>query len=101
MAAAASFMVFCLVLPLKGDGAFTIYTGFDVAEPTPPRTVAWYSRSTVPVVVKLCADRIQIFGSLVMTLARFIPLNSHDLLQILCIPSHNNKTKGYVRSHHY
>ena len=51
MATTASFVVSFVVLLSDGRGAFTIYTGFDEAIPTPGRTADWYGRSVVPLVV--------------------------------------------------
>ena len=55
MAAAASFMVSSVVLLSDGRGAFTIYTGFDKAIPTPGRTAYRYGLQAVPSVVKFSA----------------------------------------------
>ena len=55
MAAAVSFVVSSVVLSSDGMGAFTIYTGFNEAIPTPGRTAGWYGRSVVPLVVKISA----------------------------------------------
>ena len=56
-------------------------------------TVGRYGRATVPLLVNFMRGQEPDPASLVMTPARFLPLNSHDLLQILCIPAHNNKKR--------
>ena len=71
---------FSVVLPLKGYGAFTFYTGFDVAVSTPGGTVGRYGRPALPLVVKSWRGQKPDPASLVMTPARFLPLNSYDLL---------------------
>ena len=55
MAAAASFVVSSVVHLSDGMGAFTIYTRFDEAIPTPGRTACWYGLHVVPLVVKFSA----------------------------------------------
>ena len=101
MTAVASFVVSSVVLSLKVMGAFTFYTWFDEPIPTPGGTVSRYGRSVIPLIVKFSTTWISDLASFVMTPAWYLPLNNHDLLQILCIPAHNNKPKGYAGSRSY